>query len=278
MHFHANKIFIPNKGQRINRKAIEAFLKNFEIENNQRLFTQDELLLLQDALLGKYTDKKKRPFFLYHFLPLWEKSCKVLFKDKPNPKIIELGCGTGTSSLLFSFLGAEVIGIELDNTLFNVCNKRKKFYENIKQDIKVDFYNANTFDFPYSDHAPVDAFFSLFAFNLMKPCDVLLERIIPALKDGGKVVIIDGNNQNIYSKIIPSFRRPGVLSPKMMKDKFEKLDCGVSSLETNCAIPPFIFYHAPIIKNIAIKFEKILKGIKLHRYFGVSYMIIAEKN
>ena len=271
-----DNLYTPNSPSKISRKDIFRYLENLEIEISRNLFTQNELLLLRDALYGKFLDKSRRPFFLYHFLPLWMNSVQILFREITKPTIIELGCGTGTSSLLFAMLGAKVIGIEMDADLVGICNKRKQFYERHVGELNAEFYQANTFEFPFEKHAPVDAFFSLFAFNLMKPTNRLLGRMVPALKKGGKIVIIDGNTDNLYSYIIPSRRRLGVLSPSMMKKEMERLGCRVVSLKTHCGIPPFIFRSA-ITRDIFIRMENIIKSLGLHRFFGVSYTIVAEK-
>ena len=122
----------------------------------------------------------------------------------------------------------------------------------------------------------MDAFFSLFAFNLMKPADTLLGRMIPVLKKGGQIMIIDGNVDNLYSHIIPSRRRPWVLSPSMMKKEMERLGCRVISIETHCAIPPIAF-NSMIIRNFSLMVENLIRFSGLHRFFGVSYTIVAEK-
>ncbi len=269
-------IFLPQSVETLKKGDILKYLQNLEIEIDQGLFTRSELLLLQDALYGKFLDKSRRPFFLYHFLPLWVNSVQTLFSESANPTVIELGCGTGTSSLLFAMLGAKVIGIEMNADLVVICNKRKEFYKNHVGNLNVEFYQANTFEFPFEEHAPVDAFFSLFAFNLMKPADILLDRIIPALKRGGQIMIIDGNVYNIYNYIIPLRRRPGVLSPPIMKKEMKRLGCRVVSLKTHCGIPPFIFRSA-ITRGLFLRIEDIIKSLRLHRFFGVSYTIVAKK-
>ena len=270
------EVFIPNNANDLKEDDIFRYLQNLELEIDQGLFTQNELLLLQDALYGKFLDRSLRSFFLYHFLPLWVNSVHTLFRESANPTVIELGCGTGTSSLLFAMLGAKVIGIEMDADLVGICNKRKQFYERHVGNLNAEFFQANTFQFPFEEHAPIDAFFSLFAFNLMKPANFLLGRMIPALKKGGQIMIIDGNVDNLYSHIIPSRRRPGVLSPSMMKKEMEQLGCRVVSLEPHCDVPPFVF-RSTIVQGMFLKLENIIKCLGLNRFFGVSYTIVAEK-
>lgn len=272
------ELFIPSNPKSLKQTDVFRYLQNLELEIARRLFSQSELLLLlQDALYGKFLDKKRRPFFLYHFLPLWENTINKLFEDNAHPKIIELGCGTGTSSLLFALLGAEVIGIDLNRTLIEICQKRKQFYEkHIGRDINACFHNANAFNFPFENHAAVDAFFSLFAFNLMKPPDILLARLVPSLRNGGKMIISDGNQSSLYSCLIPTRRRSGELSPLMMQKKMEMLGCRICKIETHCAIPPFVF-RFPRAQKLALKIEDLVRLSGLHKFFGISYTIVAEK-
>jgi len=272
----AKEIFIPTSSKSLKKSGIFRYIQNIEWEIGQGVFSQNELLLIKDALYGKYLDAKRRPFFLYHFLPLWETAVQILFEDKTCPEIIDLGCGTGTSSLLFALLGARVIGVDLNSKLIQICNKRKRFYENHLENVNANFYQANTFDFHFENYEPIDAFFSLFAFNLMKPADTLLARLASSLRVGGKIVIIDGNQSNIYARLIPSKRRPMVFTPLMMRKELERLGFKISKIKTHCAIPPFAF-RSPRFRKLALKIEGFIEFSVLYRFFSVSYTVVAEK-
>ena len=121
-------LHIPSSPGGMAREEISRYIANIEQEIGLGLFTPQEISLIRAALYGRFLDQRMRPFFLYHFLPLWERAIEVIFKDNPHPRVIELGCGTGTSSLLFSLLGAEVIGVDLDADLIAICKKRTLFY------------------------------------------------------------------------------------------------------------------------------------------------------
>jgi len=279
IHYRNNtkNIFIPKNPKDFREEDVFDYLQNLEIEINNGLFTKNELLLLQkDALYGKFLDKLRSPFCLYHFLPLWVDSVHTLFRHNAHPKIIELGCGTGTSSLLFAMLGARVVGVEMNADLIGICNKLKHFYKKYIDPINAEFYQANTFDFPFENYEPIDAFFSLFAFNLMKPADTLLGRLTSSLRVGGKIVIIDGNQSNIYPHLIPSRGRPGVFTPLMMRKELEQRGFKISKIETHCAIPPSIFYF-PRLQKLMLKIEEVIKPSVLYRFFSVSYTVVAEK-
>ena len=121
-------LFLPSDAKTFDRSKMIWFLQNVEEEIREELFSMEEIDLINTALFGRFLDEKTRPFFLYHFIPIWLRAISYLFKDNSNPRIIELGCGTGTSSLLFASLGGEVIGIDLDKSMIHICEKRKKFF------------------------------------------------------------------------------------------------------------------------------------------------------
>lgn len=269
-------IFIPESPRNFKEIDVYKYLQNIEVEINRGLFSKNEIKLLTAALYGDFLDKQRRTFFLYHFLPLWVDSISTLFKDNAHPKIIELGCGTGTSTLLFALLGARTVGVELDPDLVGICNKRKDFYMNLVDNLYAEFYQADTFAFDFEEHSPVDAFFSLFAFNLMKPSDTLLARLTSSLRIGGKIVIVDGNQNSIYSRMIPSRRRPGVFTPSRMRKELEGLGFKVVELKTHCAIPPIVFNHTTI-RKLALMAEKFIRFLGMQRLLNVSYTIVAEK-
>ncbi|VFQ47465.1 class I SAM-dependent methyltransferase [Desulfoluna butyratoxydans] len=271
-----NDLSIPENMESFNQEIIKRYLENIEIEIEQGVFTERDIDLLNDALYQRFLNRKTRAFFEYHFYPIWIDTVREIFAGCPHPKIIELGCGTGASSLLFALLGADVTGIELDAELVAVCNKRKEIYQRHSQILSANFYQGNTLEFSYEEFAPVDVFFSLFAFNLMKPATLLLPKMVEVLNPGGKIVIVDGNCSNIYSRCMPSRKRPGVLSPGEMGKELERLGCKVKKSKIQCGIPPFLF-SMPSIASKAQQFENMLIHSGFYRHLGVSYSIVAEK-
>jgi SAM-dependent methyltransferase len=252
-------------------------LNNLDLEIKAGLFEKNELaLILNEKLYGKYLNFRKRKFFLYHFIPLWEYSIQKIFDYKKEPKVLDLGCATGTSSFLFSSLGAKVAGIELEEELVNICNKRKIIYNKTNRDLKVNYFQSDVFTFPYENQGPFDVVFSLFAFNLMQPSKTLIEKIIPNLGSGGMVLIIDGNQDSIYSMLLPSRKRVSVLKPSEIKILLKSYDFNIIDLKYFCFIPPFLF-RFKIFTILGELAEKVLSYFKLMKIFGTTYAITAIK-
>jgi SAM-dependent methyltransferase len=196
-----------------------------------------------------------------------------LFYEKESPLIVKLGCGSGSTSILFALLGAKVVGIDFDPVSISACRKRQAFYEAEFGPLDIQFHAADAFKFDYEQIAPVDGIYSLFAFNMMQPSRELLARLIPVLKPSGRLVISDGNRHNPCSRILQS--RPS-LTPDEMQSALSANHCAVISLKFDCAIPPALARNRPVL-DLGLKVERVLDRAGLMRWLGVSYTVVAER-
>lgn len=267
-------IYIPKGGRSITSSNIRDYLANYLVEYQQIPFSPQEKEVLSDAMYEKVLDDHFRPFFYYHMVPLFYKAVSAAFSTSNAPTIIEIGCGSGAASLLFSMLGAKVIGIDLDPHLIGACRKRQEYYEDICGKLDVTFHLADAFKFDYESVAPIDFVYSLFAFNLMQPSTTLLTLIVPHVRSGGRILISDGNKRSIYNRI---FRPRDVPKPAEIRALLVRRDFHVRYLEYDCIMPP-LFVRNRALFSAGNKIEAILNALGLMRWLGISYTIEAEKN
>lgn len=268
------KLFKPNNARGLSTDEIRNYYFNVPVELAEIDFTSRERTMLDDVkLLGKLLDDRTRPFFFYHIIPLLLRAVEVFFSKQGGPLILELGCGSGSTSILLGLLGARVVGIDLDADLINACRKRQSFYEESFGKLDIRFHATDVFGFDYEDLAPFDGIYSLFAFNLMQPSRDLLPRLVQALRPGGNLVVSDGNRSAVVNAL---FRRRSVLKPQEMAVQLSTLGCKVISLDYDCAIPPGLVKNKHIFP-LALKGENALHAMGLMRWMGVSYTVIAEK-
>ncbi len=271
----SSKYYIPGKqiNTYISEPQIWRWFNNIAIEVEEENFTELE----KEGIVEYYKEAGlmrtwRRNFFRHHFSFNLVKTVNYLFSHLGNPKILDLGCGIGTQSILFAILGAEVISVDLDHLALDILRKRKELYQRIcKRELNISIYEGNAFEIDYNAFFPLDGVFSMFAFNMMQPSNELLNKIIPILQPGGRFVIFDGNCSSWIPKIMPS-RRRNVLSPVQLSQYLEKSGLTVSGYEGCIAIPPIIWALIPdfILTSIDNLLAKSL-------FFSVSYQVFANR-
>jgi len=126
----------------------------------------------------------------------WKRTFKEVFPEK-GLKILDVGCGTGELSILFSEMGHEVTGIDISKKMLKVAKtKAKAFKADIifeEEDAENPNYDAASFDIVFNRHL---------LWTLPNP-KLAVENWRKALRNGGKVVIIDGvwDNGSLKSKV-----------------------------------------------------------------------------
>ncbi len=114
----------------------------------------------------------------------------IKFSEKKNPKVLDVGCGTGHYSFLFEKYGASVIAFDYNKLLIEKIRNRK-----IRNDSKIEF---TIIDGNYPERYFNKEFnvifmsgFSLFALNLDEE---LMKKYLVLLNDGGKLIFVWNSN------------------------------------------------------------------------------------
>lgn len=137
---------------------ISAVEKNFIHLDEQKEKSLKEVLLstwfLNEDFLKTENGQKDFSDHLYNRLELWRKRMSWIESIKPlkNAKVLEVGCGTGTSTIALCEQGAEVVAVDLDEQGLDITRKRLEIYglnASVKKlsaaDIKMNL--SNEFDF-----------------------------------------------------------------------------------------------------------------------------------
>lgn len=120
-----------------------------------------------------------------------------LLKDqlKNNSEILDLGIGTGESSIRFQRAGHKIIGLDGSEKMLDQCRKKKVGSELIVHNIEV-------FPFPLKNHR-FDAVISNGVFHLIYPLKDVFTEVKRILKQGGIFAFTFENTDDIsgYTKI-----------------------------------------------------------------------------
>jgi len=267
-------LFLPDHDTDLIEENTWKWYSNIEKELKYNFITKEDNLYItkyycEAGLLKNW----RRNFFRYHFSGNFSRAVQHIFQNGTSKKILDLGCGTGTQSLFFAMLGAEVISIDLDEQALRILNCRKSFYEEqLGRTLNISTYNHNASEFEYSKVAPIDGVYSMFAFNMMKPAKLLIKRLSLNLSRGSKFIVFDGNCKSWLPLLIPSRRRFGCLSPIEFENVLGDYSFQVVAHDSGFVLPPLVWFLAP--RKLLMPIDKLMGRCW---FMSISHQIVATK-
>lgn len=267
-----NSLYLPQVANQLAQEDLWRWFQNIPEEIPLLSLSENE----RSSFEGYYRSAGllkdwRRPFFRHHYaLPLLL-AVRELFSAAGRPRILDLGCGTGTQSLLFALLGAEVVAVDMDESALEVFRKRKALYEKRSgRSLDINIRSGNVFEMDFQSLGSFTAVYSLFAFNLMQPTKDLLERLEPHLTSRAVMAIQDGNRTHFFNRIFR--RRNDVASRNELRAGLQNVGFASVRHIGGYAIPP-VFWRlvsARVLEPIDRLFTK-------SDLLAVSYLHVARR-
>ncbi|OQX55986.1 MAG: hypothetical protein B5M53_03530 [Candidatus Cloacimonas sp. 4484_209] len=265
-------IYVPNVKYIPKIEEVISWFQNVPMEIEECFFPKR----LKKKFLSYYKEAGllkswKRNYFFRHFAINFSIAVEFLFEKRKAKgiKILDLGCGTGTQSLLFALLGANIVGIDLDVEALEILMIRKMFYEKLSgRSLSIKIYNANALEFPYETERPFDGIYSLFAFNMMQPSGYLISKISRAVSEDARLAIQDGNRLSWVGRFLR--KRKQRLSPCELYRELGKNGWEVEN-QRGCISIPFIFWK--LIPNQLL--QPIDATLSSSWFFAFSHLTLA---
>lgn len=117
--------------------------------------------------------------------------------SKQTPSVLDAGCGLGSHAIFFSLLGADVVGVDLDEQRLNIARKRVKYYQKVYgRNLNVKFYLKNILKFCKINM--FDIIWCNQAISHIHPVEEFLATAWKNLREGGYLMICDSNIINPY--------------------------------------------------------------------------------
>ncbi len=215
-------------------------------------------------------------------------------------RILDAGCGLATFSLLFSHMGASVLGVDLREERLSVAKKRIQHYQAngyLKGSIELRLQNIfKTLNEAESPERKFDAIWAHEAISHIDPAEEFLKKAAYVLKEGGLIVISDGNKLNplvqlshlkqrglkIRTKrrdpetgIMVSYTNERAFSPAEMKHLLENSGFQECVIITHSFIP-YTMRKFPFGETL-IRIDEFLRRFSLLTSLAGSYTITARK-
>lgn len=240
------QISIPPQEYLPDEPTVWRWYLNIEPELARLALSEEEVRYVSDYYRGAGLLRvSRRSFFRRHYARTVAEAVGYLFAHKRRPVILDLGCGTGTQTLLFALLGAHVLSLDMDGVALGILAKRKAFYEQLSgRKLAIDVQNANSLEYDYRAPQGIDGVFSMFAFNMMQPSGRLMDRILEGCSSDVRLCILDGNNRSWYARAVPS-RRRNVWSPLEFEKEVRQRGFAIHRHRGAVSVPPIFWSVVP---------------------------------
>ena len=217
-----------------------------------------------------------------------------IVNSQQTPKVLDAGCGLGSHAIFFSFLGADVVGVDLDEQRLNIARKRVKYYqEKYGRELNVKFYLKNILKF--CEINGFDIIWCNQAISHIHPIEEFLAIAWRNLKEGGYLIICDSNSTNPYisfctwlvhmkggrykliedpetHELIP-YARERLFTPPCLCNLLRKIGYTIELVEYHKFFPP----HLNRLRFFRIT-DEVLSRVPFIRTVGTTYIVIARKN
>jgi glycosyltransferase involved in cell wall biosynthesis/SAM-dependent methyltransferase len=246
---------------------------NLEREIQAGLFDVNDVDYLQSYYQeAGLLDPRRRTFFKRHYVATFAEAANFLLAERTSPRILDLGCGTGTQSLYLALRGARILAVDCDAAAVKIFRKRIAFYQQqAGRTLDIEISESDCFAAHYAHVAPLDGVYSMFAFNMMQPSARLLAALLPHLSANCRWAVIDGNNLSWRARLLPQWRRQ-VWSPPEFRQVLEAEGLRVCTQHGGIVLPPALWRALP--ERLWARFDRMLCNNWL---LPVSHQILAER-
>jgi SAM-dependent methyltransferase len=142
------------------------------------------------------------PYIRYHYANQTKEIVEFI-KKSSNLKLLEVGSGCGSESLYFSYLGANVKGIDISKDRLHTAIARKKLLGRKNNLFRVDYICCSVFDI----NEKFDLIYMEQTFHHIEPREAIYKKLNALLSKGGRVFVSESNGWNILVQLQLFLRR-----------------------------------------------------------------------
>jgi ubiquinone/menaquinone biosynthesis C-methylase UbiE len=171
--------------------------------NKQKAQDEKELIIAREwpsfsnnpknAVLERRRKKELRKLSAYKKQVHMLESIATSLLERPCERILEVACGTGFFTLELANKGFNVVGLEIDYNLCDIVRKTSQYFK-----VNSTVVTGDACKLPFTEHA-FDLVFSKSFFEHAYNVDKALKEQIRVLRNGGIIIIEDGNLFNLKS-------------------------------------------------------------------------------
>jgi len=183
------------------RVAHFAEIQEMERREGSDFYTNHWLREFENSTLRRH-HKHSHSCFTETLAHLLEKEQVVdLIRGTNGPiTILDAGCGRGTDALLFAFLGADVVGVDINRRGVEYANRRKDFFQ-AKGDVSLSCEFSQGDVIEKVEEKNFDVVWIREAVSHIHPLEAFFEALAQNLKQGAWLMISEHNSSNPYTRL-----------------------------------------------------------------------------
>lgn len=177
--------------------TIEEILSDAPDLFKEALFNEEEKNeILKKYLFHKYAFSKWKKYYLFWHYGNLIKELEKLTVKKQSKTFLEVGCGTGSTTIYFAKKESISlsVGIDLDPLRLQIAKKRAGWYHSDR----CEFIEKNFLDIELNQ--TFDTIYSMAAFELIQPREDALKIIVSLTGKNGQIILDMANPYNRMSK------------------------------------------------------------------------------
>lgn len=174
------------------------FMRNVRVETQIAQYPPEVTRHILDLVRGAGRLDQERYYKCTMCEPM-VRAIRHIFRRFERPRIMDIACGTGTQALLFSMLGAEIFGLDLDEGQLNAFRHRIPYYEGLLgRSLPITLAQADVTKLDRESLGEFDVVFSRGGLGRFMSAAQILDTFGPILRSGGLVIMHNGNPKCLW--------------------------------------------------------------------------------
>jgi SAM-dependent methyltransferase len=179
------------------------FYQNAYLERELGKFSPEEEAKIFDYKLGLGNMSSRRAYYRQAYCRQVHRAVYTIFSHYEHPRLLDVCCGTGTQALLFSFLGASVVGIDHDPGQLQVLRKRMETYTHyFPKRVNIVIKQADVRSQSFAELGMFDVVYSHIGVGHVMSADDVFLQVADCLEKGGLVILKNSNPQCAWLRAV----------------------------------------------------------------------------
>lgn len=173
------------------------FIRNVMVERDSEALTPEEKTKLMDFRSGFGNIFTRHAYYQQVYCgPLHRALTEIHRRYPDGSRVLDVGCGVGTQSILFSLLPATVLGIDINRGQLSTAGKRREFYARyFKTGMDIEFRRVDMLATAFADLGRFDVVYSHESMGRFLKAEQVFEKVSAAMNRGGLLILKNENPQ-----------------------------------------------------------------------------------